>query len=509
MVQSSNKRIAINSLLLYVRMLFSMLITLYISRIVIHVLGIEDFGIYSLVAGVIIMFGFFNSAMAAATQRFLTMELGRGDIEKLKHIFNASITIHVIIAGIVLLLAETVGLWMLNSYLNIPNDRIIAANWVYQFSIFSFILSIISVPYNASIIANEKMGIFAFIGIFEVILKLIAVLLLSKFNFDKLIVYSLLLFTVALIIRIVYGLYCARTFNECKNNKLIYDKVILGEMGRFAGWNLFGVAAGVGYNQGVNILLNIFYGTTINAARGIAFQVQGAVTNLVTNFQIAAAPVITKQYAQSNLKESVKLVFSTAKFSFILLLFFVIPLLIETKYVLTIWLITVPAYTVIFTQLILIEILINSLSGPLQILVQATGKIKKYQILVSGILIMNFPTSYLFLKIGYKPEVTIFISIFYSLIALFLRLKVLKTVIDFPIKSFFISVVLRCLLVLTLVITIVYLVDLPVADEILDLLKFFLVSSTAIIFVSFFIGLESNDRLFVLKKINNIITKVN
>lgn len=507
MVGSSKKKIAVNSLLLFVRMLFSMFITLYISRVIIEVLGIGDFGIYSLVAGVIIMFGFLNSAMAASTQRFLTMELGRRDLVKLKHIFNASITVHLLIAGLVFILAETIGLWLINTYLNIPSDRITAANWVYQFSIFSFILSIVSVPYNAIIIANEKMGIFAFFGIFEVILKLILVLLISEFNFDKLVLYSFFMFLVSFIIRILYGVYCRVTFNECKNTKLIYDKVILVDMGRFAGWNLFGVAAGVGYNQGVNILLNIFYGTTINAARAIAFQVQGAVTNLVTNFQMAAAPVITKNYAQNNLNESVKLVFSTAKFSFLLLLFFIVPLLLETKYVLTIWLITVPEYTVVFTQLILIEILINSLSGPLQTLVQATGKVKKYQMVVSGILIMNLPTSYFFLKMGYTPEVTIFISIFYSLLALFLRLKVLKTILDFPIKNFLIGVVLRSLLVLLSIIIIIYLIKIPVAYEIVDLLKTFFVSSIVVSIIVYFIGLGRSERRFILQKIHSMILK--
>ena len=444
---NTNKRIAKNTLMLYFRMLLSMVVTLFTSRVVLNTLGIEDFGIYNVVGGIVVMLGFLNNAMTASTQRFLTFEIGRNNIEQLKKVFSMSITIHTIIGIIILILAETIGLWFLNSYLRIPHERMIAANWVYQFSIFSFIVTVLSVPYTASIIANERMNIYAFVGIFEVTLKLVIVYLLVLTSHDKLIVYAFLIFLVAIILRIVEGIYCKRNFEEGKHVKFIWDKDLFRNLGNFASWNLLGVSAGLGYLQGVNILLNIFFGPAINAARGIAFQVQSAINNFVTNFQIAVNPSITKSYAKGEYEFSYKLVFGASKFSFYLLLILSMPVLIETELILKLWLKIVPAYTVIFTRLVLIDILIGSISGALQNLAQATGNIKRYQIIVSGLLLLNLPTSYIFLQLGFSPQYTMFISIFYSCVALLMRLNILKKIADFPIKSFMISVVARIFLV--------------------------------------------------------------
>ncbi|MEO6850005.1 MAG: lipopolysaccharide biosynthesis protein, partial [Mucilaginibacter sp.] len=271
MVNNPGKKIAKNTLMLYFRMLLSMVVTLYTSRVVLNTLGVQDFGIYNVVGGIVIMLGFLNYAMTASTQRFLTFEIGKNDMLQLKKVFSMSTTIHAIISLVVLVLAETIGLWFLNSYLHIPHARMYAANWVYQFSIFSFIVTVLSVPYNAAIIANEKMNVYAYVGVFEVTLKLMLVFLLVFMPYDKLITYSLLLFIVSIILRIIEGTYCKRNFEESKNYKFIWDKALFKSLGNFASWNLLGVSAGIGYNQGVNILLNIFFGPTINAARGIAF----------------------------------------------------------------------------------------------------------------------------------------------------------------------------------------------------------------------------------------------
>jgi len=438
-----NKRIAQNTVMLYFRMFFSMIVTLYTSRVLLDALGVEDFGIYNVVGGVVIMLGFLNNAMAASTQRFLTFALGKQELDKIRKVFNMSITIHIIIAFCIVLLAETVGLWFLNNKLSIPFDRLFAANWVYQFSILSFIASVLSVPYNAAIIANEKMKIFAVVGIIEVVLKLLIVLIVMALPYDELIAYGLLLSFVSVVVGGFYFTYCRKTFEESKGYYFNWDKNLFKEMGNFASWNLLGVTAGIGYNQGVNILLNIFFGPTVNAARGIAFQVQGAVSRFVTNFQIAVNPSITKLYAQGEMTSSFNLVFSSSKLSFYLLLFLSLPILLQTDVILGLWLKQVPDYTVVFTQLVLIDILIGSLSGPLQILAQATGEIRKYQIYVSGILLLNLPTSYIFLKLGYLPESTMFISIFFTFIALWMRLRILNQMASFPMAQFLKDIVLK------------------------------------------------------------------
>lgn len=503
----NNARIAKNTLMLYFRMLLSIIVTLYTSRIVLNTLGVEDFGIYNVVAGVIIMFGFLNSAMAASTIRFLTYENSISDITKLQNIFNVSLTIHAIIALIIFVLAETLGLWFLNTYINVPIGRIYAVNWVYQFSIFTFIFNVLSAPYNASIIANEKMGVFALVGVFEVLLKLLVVYLLFIFPYDKLIFYSFLLFLISITLRLIEGFYCGRTFEECKTTKLKWDKDLFLVMGNFAGWNLFGVAAGVGYNQGVNIVLNLFFGVTINAARGIAFQVQGAVSNLVTNFQMATAPAITKTYAKGDYENTNNLVFSTSKFSFYLLLFFLVPILIQTKIILILWLKVVPDYTVIFTQLVMIDILINSLSGSLQILVQATGNIKKYQLIVSGILLLNLPTSYFALKLGYGPDVTILISITYSILALFTRLVILKHNINFPIKDYLFNVIVKVILVGTIAIFIPLIIKFFLPYYWFNFILISIISILSIIFAVYIFGLNYSERIFLLTKVSKIIKR--
>lgn len=503
-----NKRIAKNTLMLYGRMLLSMLVTLYTSRIVLNTLGIDDFGIYNVVAGVIIMFGFLNNAMTASTQRFLTYESAKNNLVNLKNIFNVSITIHLIIAVIILILAESIGLWFLNTQLNIPADRMIAANWVYQFSLFSFIVSVYYVPYNAVIIANEKMEAFALIGIVEVLLKLIIVFFLVIVDFDKLIVYSGLLFLVSIVIKVSEQIYCNVSFEECKGTTLRWDKDLIVKMGSFAGWNLFGVAAGIGYAQGVNIFLNIFFGAVINAARGIAFQIQGAVSSLITNFQIALAPAITKSYAKNEYKETFNMVFSSSRLSLYLLLIFSIPLLIETETILVFWLKTVPAYTVIFTQLIIIDLLISSLSGPLHILVQATGDIKKYQIIVSGILLLNMPVSYLFLKLGYAPAVTMLISIFFSLLALFTRLIILKNNLGFPIGKYVTNVIGRIITVTIISWAIPYYMSVYLNYGILNFVIAGLISLLSIILSVFCFGLESFEKKLIIDKCMSIIKRV-
>lgn len=482
-----------------------MIVTLYTSRLVLNTLGVEDFGVYSIVAGVIVMLGFLNSAMAASTQRFLTFEIGGHNFDKLKRVFNVSKTIHLIIAVLIFVLAETIGVWFLNNFIKIPVGRINAAYWVFQFSVLAFIINVFSAPYNAVIIANEKMGFFAFVGVLDVVLKLISVYLLFVFDYDKLILYAFLIFVVSVLIRIAEGIYCTYSFLECKKNKLLWDKDLIVEMGNFAGWNLFGVAAGIGYVQGVNIVLNIFFGVTINATRGIAFQVQGAVSNLVTNFQLASSPSITKYYAKKEMENAFELVFTVSKFSFFLLLFFLVPFLMKTETVLVLWLKNLPDYTVIFVQLIMCDVLINSLSGPLHNLVQATGRVKKYQIYVSGLLLLNLPTCFIALYLGYSPEITIKISIFYSILALIIRVIILNRSIDFPIKKYFSSVVFQVIIVGIVSFVLSFFIESFLNDNLIGLLLNVILSSIFILISILIFGLNFKERIFFESKLNSIL----
>lgn len=432
---SDNKCIARNTVLLYFRMFLVMAVSLYTSRIILNALGVEDFGIYSVVGGVVTMFAFLNAAMAASTQRFLTFELGKGDEKRLNGVFCMSLFLHLLIVILVVLFAETVGLWFVNYKLTIPESRMIAANWAYQFSVLSLVVTILSVPYNALIIAREKMNIFAYISIFEVALKLLIAYLILWSPVDKLIFYSFLLFMASLVIRITYGIYCHKYFTESRYH-FIWDKELFCEMKNFAGWNLFGVFAGITSNQGINVLLNLFFGPVVNAARSIAYQVMGAVNQLVTNFQLAVNPPITKKYAMNEKEDMNNLIFFSSKYSYFLLFFFALPLISEMDFVLRLWLKNVPDYTSVFTRLVLADVLLCSISGPLHILVQATGKVKIYQMIVSTVLLLNLPVAYLLLLSHYSPVSVFILAIVLSFVALIARMIVLHYLTAFPVWAF-------------------------------------------------------------------------
>lgn len=504
----NNKRIAKNTGMLYIRMLLTMAVTLYTSRIVLNTLGIEDYGIYNVVGGFVFMLGFLNNSMAIATQRFLSFEIGRNDRIQLSRVFSMSINIHFLIAIIILVMAETVGLWFLNTQLTIPTERMVSANWVYQFSILAFIVNVISVPYNATIIANERMNAFAWISIIEVSLKLLIVFLLIWFGYDKLKLYGFLVFIVSLIIGFIYNIYSRHNFPESKFN-LLWDKSLFKKMINFVSWSLWGSGASVMYNQGVNILLNLFFGPAINAARGIAFQVQGAVNSFVYNFQIAMKPQIIKSYASDNLEYMHQLIFQGAKYSFFLLFTLSLPILLETEIVLKLWLNIVPEYTLIFTKLVIINVLIDSISGTLMTAAQASGKIKLYQGIVGGLLLLILPISYLFLKFGFSPQVTLYISISISIIALFVRLIILRNIIQIHVKDFLIKVVFNVIIVGLVTVVLPLTIHLIIIDQ--SFLRLILVGFTTIISSLgsiYLLGLNKDEKQYFLEIIMKISKKL-
>lgn len=499
---TNNKRIAQNTILLYFRMLFMMVVSLYTSRVILSILGVEDFGIYNVVGGIVGLFSFLNGSMSTATQRYLTFEIGMDNIQNLRKVFSLCITIHFIIALIIFILAETIGLWLLTTQMNIPPEHVDAAMWVYQLSIFTCIILIMSVPYNADIIAHEKMGTFAYISIFEVTTKLLIVYLLNYINYDKLKVYAILMFCIQCIIRVIYGIYCKRHFIETQY-KFIWDSKLIKEMFGFAGWNMFGIIASIGITQGINILLNMFFSPIVNAARGIAVQVQNAITGFSANFQLALSPQITKSYAQHEIKQMHKLIFASSKYSFLLLYFLSLPLLIETCQVLQWWLKEVPDHTINFVRIMLCISMVNVMADSFMVASQATGKIRTYQILVGGALLFIVPTAYIALKLGYPPESVFFTHLLYAILAQIIRVYLVRKLVHFSIFNYIKNVVIRIIAValLSLILPLFCYFSMNIS-----FIRFLIVGITAVLSViisTYFIGLEKTERNFIKTQIQN------
>jgi O-antigen/teichoic acid export membrane protein len=496
---ANNKRIAKNTLLLYVRMLFGMLVSLYTSRVILQTLGVEDYGVYNVVGGVISMFTFLNSAMSSATSRYITFEIGKGNMEQLKKVFSTSLQIHAIIALLIVFLGETVGLWFLLNELVIPDGRMDAAMWVYQCSIVTAVVTIMSVPYNADIIAHEKMSAFAYISVLEILLKLAIVYLLVALPFDKLKVYAVLVLMVGLLIRYIYTRYCHKHFEESHYIHRI-DKPLLKEMSSFAGWSFWGNLAGILYTQGLNMMLNIFFGPVVNAARGIATQIQSVVTQFVTNFQMALNPQITKTYASGELDKMHSLMFRSARFSFMLLFFLSLPILIETDYILTLWLGVVPENTAIFARIIIAISLIYTIANPCVIANQATGKIKVYQAVVGGLLLLILPISYIVLKMG-APAYSVFIVHFcVESVAQFARMYMLRNMIDLPLLSYVKNIYLPIMGVVLLSVVLPMLVYNNMQEGIIRLLAVGMTCVVSVAMTSLFIGMTRNERSFLIDK---------
>ena len=449
MVSESNKRIAKNTVLLYVRTLFSQLLALYTSRKILEIIGVEDFGIYNVVGGVVVMLTFLNGSMGVATQRYLTIELGKNDMHAYNKTFSMACIIHIAMALLIFVAAETLGFWFLNTYLNIPSERMFAANWVYQASILAVMLGIVQTPYNASLMAHERMGVYAYVGMGESILRLLIVFLLLIITYDRLISYAFLLLGVQLISALIYRIYCIRHFEECKF-RWVWDKNLFRSMLGFTGWNLFGTIAWILKDQGNNMLMNIFGGPMINAARGVSYQVSNAVQNLVNGFGTAVNPQLIKNYASEDKKGLYKLMFSSSRISFFLLLLIALPVMIEIPYLLHLWLVEVPEYTILFTRIILLEALFNTLSGPLITSLLATGNIKWYQIVVGSIMLLNVPVSYLLLKLGFSIETPLIVSLVIILVSIGARFWFCKYQLLMNIPAYLREVVKPVMIVLVL-----------------------------------------------------------
>ena len=501
-VKSQNsKRIAKNTIVLYFRMIFMMLVSLYTSRIIINALGFEDYGIYSAVGGFVAMFGVISNSLTAAVSRFITFSIGAGDSEKLNRVFASSIIIQLIIAGIVLILLETIGLWFLNYHMVIPNERLVPANFVLQFSIITFLVQLISVPYNASIIAHERMTAFALISILNAMLNLcVAFLVKYSQNYDKLILYSMVLAIVAIFIRLLYGWYCGRNFSECKF-RFIYDKKLLSKIVSFAGWNFFGASSAVLRDQGINVLLNVFCGPIVNAARGIAMQVSSAISSFSSSFLTALNPQITKQYAAGDMHYVFNLCFKGSRLGFFLLLLLSLPIFMETEQILSLWLGKIPPHTVNFVRLIVVYVMVESVSSTLITLMLATGNIKKYQIIVGGTQLLNFPIAFIVLKAGFIPEYTMIATILIAIMCLTARLFMLRKMVGLPIRLFIKEVIAKSAIV-TLIALILPLCVVSILD--MTLLRLLITGGICVISTTLsvlFLGCTYSERHLIINKI--------
>ena len=432
----NNKRLAKNTIFLYFRMILLMFVGLYASRVLLRTLGVEDYGLYNVVGSIVTMFSFLNATLSTSTQRFLNIELGKQDPNSVKKAFSCSLLLHLILVAIVLLLAETVGLWYVLEMLVIPSGRETAAMCVYQFSIISICIQMIQLPFMSTIIAHERMNVYAYVSIYEGFAKLGILFAIQVLPYDNLILYAFMLLCVQLSVAFIYNIFCQRNFEEARF-RIYYEKGLFSSMLGFSGWNIIGNLATVCNSQGLNMVMNAFFGTAINAARGIAFQVHGLVQQLIGNFQLAVKPQVIKYYAAGQMEEMTNLVFNAAKYSAFLVIIATVPLMLEIRPLLKLWLVEYPEYTVIFAQLILFRSIISSMTGNIVMVVHASGYLKNVGLFSGGILLLVLPISYLLLRMGFPPYIPFIINIGAALGDAFFELYWMRHYIGFPMGRFY------------------------------------------------------------------------
>ena len=485
-------------------MLLTTIISLFTVRVVLDSLGVIDYGIFNVVGGIVTVFSFLSGTMASASQRFFSIEIGKSNEIKLRETFSVTLIIYFFIALFVFIVTQTLGFWVLNNKLVIPVERIEAANFVYQLSIFSFIVNIISIPYQALIIAREKMKVYAYVSFVESFFKLLIVCSLIYLSVDKLKLYSTLMFFSSFAITVLYFSYCKKKFKE-SIFKFSKNKIMFSQIMSYSLWNIWGSLALVLRNQGVNILLNIFFNPAVNAARAIAFQLNNVITNFSNNFFTAVRPQITKSFTLRDSSYLNRLVFGSSKIGFFLVLLFTIPFILETNFVLTLWLGKLPNYVVIFTQLVLINTLIEVLNTPIVTLIQASGKVKLYQLTISSLYLLNLPISFTFLKFGYEPQITMIISIIISLIGFLPRLIICQKQTGLSSKEYFKKVILKIILVLLCTLIPLLLINYSFGEGFARLVSILIAEVFLFIPIIFFVGLSIEEKNFIKQIISRKI----
>lgn len=508
--EKSNNRIAKNTLLLYFRQILIMGISLYTVRVVLNALGVTDFGLYNVVAGFVSMFSFLSGAMSSASQRYFAYDIGKEDNEHLKVTFSQTLSIYFCIVFFAIFFAETIGLWFITNKLSIPYERKFAVNCVYQFSVLSLAFTIMTSPYMADIVAHEDMNIYAYVSIVEVFLKLGVAFFVKFINFDKLILYGLLLFIVTIVNTTIYRIICKIKYSECKF-RIMWDREYAKEMFNFTGWSLFGALVGLFKNQLINILLNQFFEPAINATRSIANSVNSSVNSFSQNFSTALKPQIIKLYAKDDIYGSVNLTFRGCKFTYFLMLVFTVPLIFNMETVLYIWLGTIPTNAILFTRLALLDALIESVSYPIMALNQATGKIRVYQLVVGGILLLNFPISWVVLKLGMPAYSVYIVALVVCFFALILRVLIVYRQVKFSMKMFFTKVLGRTLVVTLFSTFLVFffhkLVTAKIIFGLINIIIDVLIVSLFIIFIGFDKDEKKLVAVFFKKKLLKIYSK--
>lgn len=496
------KTIAKNTVMLYLRMIVLMIVSLYTTRVILNVLGETDYGIYNIVGSVVVSMVFIQNSLMSATQRFLSYEMGLRDKGDVAKVFSSSLNIHIKFLVIVFAFLETVGLWFLNRVLDIPPDRMLAANIVYQFSILTFCLNLLRIPYNSIIVSYESMNIFAALSIAEAFLKLSIVIALKYFFSDKLIAYGILVFIITFVINEFYIRYCRKYYKEDTRFNIHGDKIVIKKLQGFLGWNMLGGVTGVAVNEGPNYFMNYYLGVTVNAAMGIAKQVSGAIYQFASNFQVAFNPQIVKAYASQDKEYLFSLINKTSLLSFYLLFIFAFPIILCADFIFQIWLVDVPEYAVIFSIVIMIGQLISALAGPLWMVAHATGDIKLYQIIISIILLTIIPASFIILEIGLPPYYVLIFQVFLQFLVYIYRLWFAKVHVNFPLNNYIKEVVLKCLFLTALIIPIPLLLS-SMANTMLQKLLLMILSIIISGCVFFFLGLDKATRSTLVNYLRN------
>lgn len=491
---SSSRRIAKNTFILYVRMFIIMIINLFTVRITLHALGDIDYGINTVVAGVVTLFGCVSSVLATATQRYYSFYLGSGDESSLQKIYSVSLNIYILYSLAIIILGESFGLWFLNNRLVIPPERMIAANYLYQFALLSFLFSIVVVPYSAAVIAHEKMGLFAFVSLFECMFRFLGVLALKRLPGDKLVFYGLLLLIIQALVFFIYYSFCKYRFHEC-TYKRVREKQWYKELISFSGWTLFGSVAGVGMMQVNTILVNLFFGPIVNAARGISLQVNSAVANFSNSFIMAIRPPMIKEYSDGDIEQLNTLFSISNKIIFFLMAVICFPLFFGMPYILKVWLGDISLDTIIFCRLIIVYSFFLSFHNPITIIMQAMGQVKEYFVPVESFTILCVPITYVLFKLHFPASSTYVTMIACIVASHFVRVIQLKKYYrEFDLRDYifrFIVPSLICIIVLALIISVFFL---RIQNEIVQLLSVVCFCTFFLGFFGFFVLLSKNER---------------
>ena len=501
----NNVQIAKNTVYLYLRMIIIMIINLFVVRKTLQILGEVDYGIYNVIGGFVLIFSFLQATLTTAAQRFFSIYIAEGDKNKLQQSFNLNLLTFGMIIVALILVSETFGLWFINNNMNIPNERMNAANVVFQFSLLTLCITMISVPYNAMIIAKEKMGAFAYIGVVEAILKLIVVYLISVVDWDSLQVYAFLVFITNIIVFLLYYFYNNKHFKETKL-KFYWNKKEFLQLFAFSGWNFMGTIAFVLRSHGINVLLNIFFDPVVNAARALSYQIYNAISRLSGNFITAVKPQIYKSYASADYQDMHKLVLRSTVISVALISVIIFPILANTEFILNVWLKEVPQNTVIFTQLILLNGIIDATDGPAIASILATGKIRKFYIVTSSVTLLNIPISYILLSLGAHPAITVIVSITLSIIVVFIRAYFIKCLININLSDYYfliIRIIVACALITGLILSVFY----NKANDILSFILYSLLIAFVVILVFTLLVADFKDVKIVANMIHKKIKR--